>query len=453
MRVSPGIGLSIAALLILTVYAGASDRPRAILVFEQSDVRAPFYAAIFSGLRAKVNSAQTRPVTLYVENLDLGRFHGAGYEQSLSERFAIKYQDSPIGVILTVGSAALDHAIRWRPVLWPGVPIVLAFVDEKSSADVDLPTDVTGRLARLRQADTVTAAEEVDGEVRNRVPSLWQDYGWELAAITVALVLQTVLIIALLYEHGWRRIAEFEASQRMAELAHMNRCATAGELSSTMAHELNQPLGAIQCNAAAGQRLLATGSPDLEEVGLILRDIKRDTVRASSVIEHMHRLLSKMPSETRDVNLDEVIREVFEFMSPQALAAGARLDRVPTRGTLVVRGDPVQLQQVVLNLVLNALDSVCSRPLGERRIAGLTHPSGTSLVEVAISDSGPGVQEDRLANIFEPFVTTKSKGLGMGLPIARSIVEAHGGQIWAEKRDSGGAVFRFKLPRATARRQ
>jgi hypothetical protein len=96
----------------LTVYAGASDRPRAILVFEQSDVRAPFYAAIFSGLRAKVNSAQTRPVTLYVENLDLGRFHGAGYEQSLSERFAIKYQDSPIGVILTVGSAALDHAIR-----------------------------------------------------------------------------------------------------------------------------------------------------------------------------------------------------------------------------------------------------------------------------------------------------------------------------------------------------
>jgi signal transduction histidine kinase len=603
----------IAWLLVSAASSAASERPRSILVLEQSDVRGPFYAEIFTGLRAAVNASATGPVTLYVENLDISRFHGDAYEQSLRDHFAVKYKDHPVGVIVTVGAAAVDFAIRRRADLWPDVPIVLAFVDESSFPALDLSPDVTGRLTRLRLADMVTAAQAVvpdikrvaivgdslekqtvfrhfhdeiqglspaldvidltglpmielksrvaalpeqtailytaiysDGagtyfppadavamiaevanrpiiapvesyigrgaiggyvavpaiigseagdlalrilegdssaalpiavgdslrpifdwrqlkrwgvderalpagsEVRDRVPSLWEEYAWEITATAVVLFLQTGLVVVLLSEHDRRRRAELQARQRMAELAHMNRRTTAGELSSTIAHELNQPLGAIQNNATAAQRLLARKDPDLEEVGRILADVKRDNARASDVIERVRRLVRKAPPEARDVDVSDSVREVFEFMGPQATASGTTLDRTQGAGLLVVKGDPVQLQQVVLNLVLNAIESVSVQPEGERRIAGRTYLSGASLVGVAISDSGPGVPEDRLASIFEPFATTKTEGMGMGLSIARSIVEAHGGRIWAENDGTRGAVFRFTLPRAAA---
>jgi C4-dicarboxylate-specific signal transduction histidine kinase len=151
----------------------------------------------------------------------------------------------------------------------------------------------------------------------------------------------------------------------------------------------------------------------------------------------------------QDVNMDEVVREVFEFMAPQASAVGASLERTTGTQAMIVKGDPVQLQQVVLNLVLNALDSVSASSEGERRIVTRTQRSGDK-VELSIADSGPGVPDEHLNAIFDPFVTTKGGGMGMGLAIARSIVQAHGGRIWVGNESGGGAVFRFTLPLAMA---
>ena len=135
--------------------------PRSILVLEQSDVRGPFYAAIYSGLQSEVNASATSPVTIYVENLDLNRFPGPEYEQSLRAHLEVKYRNTPVGIVVTVGPLALDYALRWRAELWPGIPIVFAFVDEATIAGLNLPDDVTGRITRLRLQDMVAVARAV----------------------------------------------------------------------------------------------------------------------------------------------------------------------------------------------------------------------------------------------------------------------------------------------------
>ena len=417
----------------------AEPLPRSILVLEQSDVRGPFYAAIYSGLQSEVNASATSPVTIYVENLDLSRFPGPEYEQSLRAHLEVKYRNTPVGIVVTVGPLALDYALRWRAELWPGIPIVFAFADEATIAGLNLPDDVTGRITRLRLQDMVAVARVVvkglrrvaivgdrfetqpvfrhfkdelpavaaelevidltglpmaelrkrvaalpddaailytslfsegarvfrrpvdalamiaevanrpivisiethldrggiggyftipaiigkeaaalalrilDGEspagipittgdsvrpifdwrqmqrwgvserdlppgseIRNRVLTIWEAYPSEIAAIAAMVFLQSGLIGTLLYEHRRRRRAEVEARQRMAELAHMNRQATAGQLSASIAHELNQPLGAILNNVEAAALIINSPSPDLEEIKTIIDDIKRD---------------------------------------------------------------------------------------------------------------------------------------------------------------------------------
>src|SRR5829696_6051311 len=139
----------------------AEPLPRSILVLEQSDVRGPFYAAIYSGLQSEVNTSATSPVTIYVENLDLSRFQGPEYERSLRAHLEVKYRNTRVGIIVTVGPVALDYALRWRAELWPGIPIVFAFVDEATIARLNLPDDVTGRITRLRLQDMVAVARAV----------------------------------------------------------------------------------------------------------------------------------------------------------------------------------------------------------------------------------------------------------------------------------------------------
>jgi C4-dicarboxylate-specific signal transduction histidine kinase len=231
----------------------------------------------------------------------------------------------------------------------------------------------------------------------------------------------------------------------MAELAHMNRRATAGELSASIAHELNQPLGAILSNTETAEMLLGSPSPNLEEIKEILADIKRDDQRAEEVIVRLRRLLQKAPLESRAVDINQIIREVFNFLSVQARAAGVTLDMDLDSKPLAVRGDPIQLQQVVLNLVMNGIEAVTSTSKGKRQIIGQTRRPDRSSVEVAIADSGAGIPPEKLEHVFDPFFTTKGDGMGMGLSIARTIVEAHGGRIWAANQ-SGGAVFRVSLP-------
>jgi signal transduction histidine kinase len=285
-----------------------------------------------------------------------------------------------------------------------------------------------------------------------REPSAWERYRWQIASIAIVLVLEAALIVALLHERRRRRTAEVNAHQHLAELAHLNRRATVGELSASIAHELTQPLGAILHNSEAAQSMLQTATPDLSELTNIVTDIERDDRRATEVIKRLRSLLSRTPGETREVDLNEVVLEVFEFLSRQAAAHHVSLSTSLVPRPVVVSGDRVQLQQVILNLVINGIEAIRSSASGERRITGRTTLVDGASVEVAIEDSGPGIPPDKADQIFEPFFTTKNTGMGMGLSIARTIVASHEGRIWAANRREGGAVVRFTVPLATTKR-
>jgi len=285
-----------------------------------------------------------------------------------------------------------------------------------------------------------------------REPSAWERYRWQIVAVTVVLLLEAASIVTLLHERRRRRIAEMNAHQRMAELAHMNRRAAVGELSASIAHELNQPLSAILHNSEAAQAMLHTASPDLPELTDIMTDIERDGRRAAEVIKRLRSLLSKTPSATHEVDLNEVVREVFELVAPQAAAYQVSLSTSLAPQPLVVSGDWVQLQQVILNLVMNGMEAIRNAASGERKITGGTTLVDGASAEVAIEDSGPGIPPDKAQQIFEPFFTTKDTGMGMGLSIARTIIASHGGRIWAANRREGGAVLRFTLPLAKTER-
>jgi signal transduction histidine kinase len=287
------------------------------------------------------------------------------------------------------------------------------------------------------------------GTIHFKPPTLWELYRWQAVATAGVMLAQAALIIGLMWEHRRRRRLEVEGRQRMAELAHMNRQATAGQLSASIAHELNQPLGAILNNVGAAKLMVASRSPNLDELTTILDDIERDDERASKVIRRLRRLLTRGAFDPQEVDLNKVVRDVVRIASAQAVAHSVELDSNLAQQPLRVKGDKVQLQQVVLNLIVNGIDAIAESPNGVREIACRSWASdGRALV--SIRDTGPGIPADRLERLFEPFFTTKQDGMGMGLCIAHTIIEAHGGKISAESRPSG-AVFHVSLPLAKAK--
>jgi signal transduction histidine kinase len=284
-----------------------------------------------------------------------------------------------------------------------------------------------------------------------REPTAWEMYRWQMLLIGIVLLFQTALIVGLLNEHRRRRAAEVESRQRMAELAHLNRQVTAGELSASIAHELNQPLGAILSNTETAELMLKSQVPNLEEITAILADIKRADLRATEVIQRLRRLLTKSRVERRNIDLNEIVGEVIGILAAQSAAQNVAVNTVLTPHPLIVKGDRVQLEQVILNLVVNAIDVLATSRSDNRRITVRTHLTEDDTAELSVSDTGPGVQPDVLKQIFEPFFTTKESGMGMGLAIARTIVEAHDGRLWAENQEGGGAIFRLAVPVVRAR--
>jgi signal transduction histidine kinase len=581
--------------------------PRSILVLDQSELVGPFYYGIFSGLRAVVAANAGAHTTLYSENLDLSRFKGPAYEQSLRQHLLEKYRDRQIGVIVAVGVATLDLVLRWREELWPGVPVVFAMVDEIDYARLKLPPDVTGGIVRVGLAESIAAARAVvpnlktiafvgdawdrqvifrnwkdevatagagldvveiiglrmaeirrkvaelpddsaiiystvysngegafyppatalsfiaekanrpiivgaetflapggiggfvlvpavigadaartalrilggepaskisptiggvkpifnwgqmqrwkvsesslpaGSEIRFREPGLWEKYRWQSITVVAVLLFQAGLIALLLYERVRRRNAEIESRQRMSELAHVNRRTTAGELSSSIAHELNQPMGSILTNAETAELILCSNAPDLDELREILAEIRRDDLRANEIIRRLRSFVKQSPFEAREIDLNATIREVFEFLSGQASARNVTLELQTSAEPLRMKADPVQLQQVILNLIINGMDALADVPDG-RSVIGRTEGNGGTSALISISDSGPGIPAEKLNRIFDPFFTTKEQGIGIGLCIARTIVLAHHGRIWAENQTAGGAVFRLTLP-------
>jgi C4-dicarboxylate-specific signal transduction histidine kinase len=279
-------------------------------------------------------------------------------------------------------------------------------------------------------------------------PTAWNKYRSQILWVCAVVLMQAALITGLLYERRRRQLAEVQLRQRVSELARVNRLATAGELTASIAHEINQPLSAIQTNAETMELILKSPLPDIDEMKEIVADIRHDQTRASEVIRRLRSLLRNTPFEVRDIDLNEIVRETEEFVSALSAVGVARQVDVSnsiTQVSLPIRGDRIQLQQVILNLIMNAIDAMSDMPSARRKIAVQTRRTD-DFAEVSISDAGPGIPPDKLKEVFEPFFTTKAQGMGIGLSIARTIVEAHNGQISAENQTVGGAIFRVQLP-------
>jgi PAS domain S-box-containing protein len=243
-----------------------------------------------------------------------------------------------------------------------------------------------------------------------------------------------------------RKQAELDAQRDRSELSHLSRVALMGEMSASIAHELNQPLSGILSNAAAGQRFIDRGNVDLCEVRELLGDIISDGRRASDVLRGIRNMVKKEQIARRSVDLNEVVMDAVRMASADALLHSCQLETSLDSNLPTVDGDPVQLQQVLLNLVINAFDAMRDTPVSDRRVAIATQPTGDGTVRTTVRDYGVGISEEMRERVFDPFFSTKNEGLGMGLAIVRSIVESHGGTITAENADDGGARFEFVLP-------
>ncbi|QPF92595.1 sensor histidine kinase [Bradyrhizobium commune] len=618
MRIITGL----ARILIVCLFASlardcvAADgaRQRSILVLEDADFRSPFYSEIFDGIRAAAKENRTIHTVIYGESLDLARFPGPDYEESLVGHLKTKYALRPIEIIVSIGVASAKFLQKRKQEIWPAAPVVYGFVPDLPETRALFLPDSTAIFARVMPTQLLTAARAIvpdltrvvlvgeawknpltyghwkqdfaaampglevtdlsgevlrdvrkqiaalpdrsailtsamysDGEgtyyspvaalariaesanrpviitsdtflgragvggflllpeiigretgkvamrilggeaassipsfngdnvkpifdwrqlqrwnvaeanlppgseLRFREPSFWEQYYWHTAIVASVMLVQALMITILLRERRLRFLAEVEARQRMSELAHMNRRATAGEMSASIAHELSQPLAAILINAETAEQMLRHPAPDLSEVRDILGNILRDDQRASDVIGRLRSFLKRVPTERHELDLNATVGEVFRFLSVQALTYDVGLATEPSSANIRVKADKVQLQQAILNLVVNAMDAVADLPDERRRVVGRTSVADGNLALVSIADAGDGILEDKVTEIFKPFFTTKTQGMGIGLSIARTIVEAHGGHIWAENAPTGGAVFHISLPLAATR--
>jgi len=245
-----------------------------------------------------------------------------------------------------------------------------------------------------------------------------------------------------------QRRTEVSLRRNLDELAHVNRVAAIGELAAALAHELNQPLAAILINAQAAAGFLGDQRPDIARVHECLTDIIADDKRAGEVIARLREMLRKGQSRASPVHLNDVVGEAARLAGSEALLRDVAV-KIEKNTTLPpVLGDRVQLCQVVLNLIVNGLDAAAEQPPGNRWVLVRTAQSDDDGVELTVEDSGKGIAADAMGRLFEPFFSTKQKGLGMGLSISRSIVQAHGGRIWAENVAGRGGVFRCSLPAA-----
>jgi len=262
-----------------------------------------------------------------------------------------------------------------------------------------------------------------------------------------------VVLHPIPWQHGWAtlgfvcdRTESYELKRDRQELAHLTRVSTLGELAGSLAHELNQPLTAILSNVQAAQRFIEHDPPDLAEVRDILNDIVDDSCRASEVIRRIRAFVKKEELELVRLDINGVLRDVVQLLHSDAIVRGVHLSLDVDEHLPPVRGDKVQLQQVMLNLIVNAFDAVRDVDPLDRVVTAFAGRDRDGMIRVAVRDRGHGMSADRLERIFKPFVTSKAQGLGLGLSISRSIVEMHRGRLWAEKNSDQGMTFHVTLP-------
>ena len=283
--------------------------------------------------------------------------------------------------------------------------------------------------------------------VRYRGPSLWQEYrGTVLSAVGV-LAVQSLLIVGLLYQRRARRRAEIESRRNLALAADASRRQTMSALTSSIAHELGQPLSSMIHNAQAGRMMITANRATPDTMGEILSDIESEGVQATQIIDRHRTMLRSHQLDKKPIDLHAVIHEslalVAHDMRARQIEATVNLSSNPC----IITGDQVLLQQVLVNLVMNAMDAMAETPPARRRVTISTEVRAAD-VEVSVRDTGTGLPAQINGTLFTPFVTTKAHGLGIGLTITRTIVDAHGGTIDAHNNPEGGATFTVTLRRS-----
>ena len=288
----------------------------------------------------------------------------------------------------------------------------------------------------------------VGSEIRFRDPNLWDQYRLPILGILAAVLVQSALMAWLLYEHRRRSVAEVQSRNALADLANMNRLATAGQLSGSIAHEINQPVTGIVLKASAALRWLAAEKPDLDKIRSILTDIVGAGQHAGEIVNSVRAMFKKDGNAKVLINLNNLINTVLVLLRVDLQKDDVRVETQLDEALPAVIGDAVQLQQVLLNLIVNAADAM--RTVQPREIKVRSNRSASGMVHVSIEDSGTGISAPDLERIFNPLFTTKSNGMGMGLSICRSIIESHGGHIWVSAGAGRGSNFQFELPEANA---
>lgn len=331
--------------------------------------------------------------------------------------------------------------------------IVNALLAGSAPASLQLPALMPNSLQvdwrQLRRWGIKENAVPNDTVIDFRQPSLLERYRSETIAAIVALLLQAGLIASLLFERRRRRRAEAAVHLQRHELAHAARLAIAGELTGAIAHEINQPLAAILSNADAADLMLEAGGDRSDELRQILTDIRRDDLRASEIIQRLRALLSRHEVERQAFELNAAVDDVASLLRGEARRRQLRIAFKHAMKPVTVVGDRIQIEQVLINLILNAMDAVAG-VADERRTAVTVavERAADDMVVISVRDRGPGIAVEHLPKIFDSFFSTKRDGMGLGLSIARTIVDAHGGRIVAENTAGGGALFRVELPTA-----
>lgn len=261
------------------------------------------------------------------------------------------------------------------------------------------------------------------------------------------LVLAQALALAFLAVLSRRnRQAKIAAERRYADVTHSARLCIAGEITASVAHEMTQPLSAILSNAETAELLLQQGQPDLAMLREIVADIRRDDLRANGIVQQLRALLRKRELQFENIDINNLAAQALRLIQSAAIHRNIAVHTALQPQLPSIQADPVHLQQVLLNLLLNAMDAMQETQSGARSLDVRTALRDHCAIEVVVTDTGRGMTPDQLEHAFDSYFTTKPEGMGLGLSIARTIIQAHGGHIWAENGESGGAVFRFTLP-------
>jgi len=429
--------------LLGEVFAGALERRRAELALNERlrfEALLSELSAVFSGLPAlEIDDEITHGLRRIVDFLEVEWGSLVMFsEDGLSARTTHSWAAD--GVAPAPSALALDQ-IPWTAArLLRGVTVRFSRLEE-------LPVEEAATDRRTYITLGIKSRVEIPLMVGNTVvgslalSTLTAERTWREA------LAQRLRLFGEMFASSLsRKRSELEAQGLRNDLAHAGRVATIGELTASLAHELNQPLTAILSNAQAGQRVLQGTSVDLEEVGDILRDIVEDDKRAADVIRRLRSLLSKGDPQMKALDLNEALDEVARLVGGDAAVRGVSIRLELAEGLPPVLGDRVQLQQVALNLVLNGMDAMRESSTRDRVLVLRTAQVDAKTGRVEVQDSGPGINESDIDKIFHAFYTTKPDGMGIGLAITRSIVDLHGGHLEAHNNQDGGATFSFTLP-------